>query len=228
MRLHDMFSPTTVFHWPTNLPSGSTSSQISYQIGCLPTGERRVSPAKPCPEGKATAGLSCCWADGSELFSRNSGLVVVWLGRSCVSLSWGRKAPSFTTKMSRERKRTGRQRMNLAFLDFLESTIENAKSLKKTETIPVFATIQTVKKRRKNTSKTDTERYEFFFNILMRSTRSLSLPEMENHGGTNGRQKLQTNLFFCCLQNMLQPLENGKGERTRTMMSSSLGLSRFS
>lgn len=127
-----MFSPTTVFHWPTNLPSGSTSSQISYQIGCLPTGERRVSPAKPCPEGKATAGLSCCWADGSELFSRNSGLVVAWLGRSCVSLSWGRKAPSFTTKMiSRERKRTGRQRVNLAILDFLESTIENAKSLKK-------------------------------------------------------------------------------------------------
>lgn len=130
-----MFSPTTVFHWPTNLPSGSTSSQISYQIGCLPTGERRVSPAKPCPDVQKAKRLLACLAVEpmvQNYFLGNSGLVVVWLGRSCVSLSWGRKAPSFTTKMiSRERKRTGRQRVNLAILDFLESTIENAKSLKK-------------------------------------------------------------------------------------------------
>jgi hypothetical protein len=126
MRLHDMFSPTTVFHWPTNLPSGSTSSQISYQIGCLPTGERRVSPAKPCPEGKATAGLSCCWADGSELFSRNSGLVVAWLGRSCVSLSWGRKAPKWAGK---GRGRDGNGWILHFWISW--STIENAKSLKK-------------------------------------------------------------------------------------------------
>lgn len=47
-----------------------------------PTGERRVSPTKLCPEGKATVGFPWCGADGSELFHE----IVVDVAWSCVSL----------------------------------------------------------------------------------------------------------------------------------------------